>query len=79
LAARWGGAALAVAAVNSQPGPRRGHDRLFIPARIIDWRPNTRTCLALVGAGFASTWITRWRRHRRSIAAGEPATEGTAG
>jgi len=28
--------------------------------------------LALVGAGFASTWITRWRRRRRSVAAGEP-------
>jgi uncharacterized membrane protein len=34
---------------------------------------------ALIGAGFASTWITRWRRRRRSIAAGEPATEGSAG
>jgi putative copper export protein/methionine-rich copper-binding protein CopC len=34
---------------------------------------------ALVGAGFASTWITRWRRRRRSIAAGEPAPEGSAG
>jgi hypothetical protein len=33
---------------------------------------------ALVGAGFASTWITRWRRRRRSIAAGEPAPEGSA-
>jgi hypothetical protein len=32
-----------------------------------------------VGACFASTWITRWRRRRRSIAAGEPATEGSAG
>jgi hypothetical protein len=35
--------------------------------------------LALVGAGFASTWITRWRRRRRPIAAGEPAPEGSAG
>jgi putative copper export protein/methionine-rich copper-binding protein CopC len=34
---------------------------------------------ALVGAGFASTWITRWRRRRRSIAAGEPAPEGSVG
>jgi hypothetical protein len=33
----------------------------------------------LVGAGFASTWITRWRRRRRSIAAGEPAPEGSVG
>jgi putative copper export protein/methionine-rich copper-binding protein CopC len=32
--------------------------------------------LALVGAGFASTWITRWRRRRRSVATGEAATEG---
>jgi putative copper export protein/methionine-rich copper-binding protein CopC len=34
---------------------------------------------ALIGAGFASTWITRWRRRRRSITAGEPAPEGSAG
>jgi putative copper export protein len=34
---------------------------------------------ALIGAGFASTWITRWRRRRRSIVAGEPAPEGSAG
>jgi hypothetical protein len=34
---------------------------------------------ALVGAGFASTRITRWRRRRRSIGAAEPATEGSAG
>jgi putative copper export protein len=36
--------------------------------------------LALVGAGFASTWITRWRRRRRaSSAAVEPVAEGGAG
>jgi hypothetical protein len=35
--------------------------------------------LALVGAGFASTWITRWRRRRRAVPTGEPATEGSAG
>jgi putative copper export protein/methionine-rich copper-binding protein CopC len=34
---------------------------------------------ALIGAGFASTWITRWRRRRRSVATGEPAPEGSAG
>lgn len=34
---------------------------------------------ALIGAGFASTWITRRRRRRRSIVAGEPATEGATG
>jgi putative copper export protein/methionine-rich copper-binding protein CopC len=34
---------------------------------------------ALIGAGFASTLITRLRRRRRSVAAGEPATEGSAG
>ncbi|HEY0277559.1 MAG TPA: CopD family protein [Solirubrobacterales bacterium] len=34
--------------------------------------------LALVGAGFASTWITRRRRRRRSLATGEPAAEGSA-
>ncbi len=31
--------------------------------------------LALIGAGFASTWITRWRRRRRSPGTGEPAAE----
>lgn len=36
--------------------------------------------LALVGAGFASTWITRWRRRRRASTAGaEPVAEGSAG
>lgn len=35
---------------------------------------------ALIGAGFASTWITRWRRRRRAAGAtAEPATEGSAG
>jgi hypothetical protein len=34
---------------------------------------------ALIGAAFASTWITRRRRRRRSIAAGEPAPEVSAG
>jgi hypothetical protein len=33
------------------------------------------TILALVGAGCAATWITRWRRRRRSLATGEPTTE----
>lgn len=34
--------------------------------------------LALIGAGFASTWITR-RRRRRAVATGEPVAEGSAG
>lgn len=35
---------------------------------------------ALIGAGFASTWITRRRRRRRaSTAAAEPVAEGSAG
>jgi putative copper export protein len=31
------------------------------------------TILALVGAGFAATWITKWRPRRRSLATGEMA------
>jgi putative copper export protein len=37
------------------------------------------TILALVGAGFAGTWITRWRRRRRSMATGETATAESGG
>jgi uncharacterized membrane protein len=35
--------------------------------------------LALIGAGFASSWVTRWRRRRRSLGAAEPASAGEAG
>jgi hypothetical protein len=33
------------------------------------------TILALVGAGFAATWITKWGRRRRPLATGDPAAE----
>jgi hypothetical protein len=35
--------------------------------------------LALVGAGFGSSWLTRWRRRRRQAGTAEPAPAGEGG
>jgi hypothetical protein len=45
-----------------------------LKTRVGQFWSKSETSLNLIEAGFASTWITRWRRRRRSIAAGEPAT-----